>query len=381
MFGVVREISQVDRESFRLLVDSVKDYAIFMIDLNGYVMTWNDGAEEIKGYKASEIIGCHISIFYTPEEIKRNEPENNLKQTIIRGRFEDEGWRVRKDGSVFWANVIFTALKDISGELIGFAKVTRDITRRKRADEEINRLNNELKRQLEREKEHSELKSRFITLASHEFRTPLTAILSSASLITRYKEFDQDPMRQKHIDRIKTSVHYLTDVLDDFLSIEKLEDGKIEFNESVFNLHDLLQDTIEEMKGMLDTKRQQIDFSFEGPNEISQDKKIIKHIILNLLSNASKYSADEKKIRLGVFLNSQTAHISVSDEGIGIPAAAQAHLFSKFFRASNACSVHGTGLGLNIVKKYIEVLNGSISFSSQENIGSTFTVELPVSII
>jgi PAS domain S-box-containing protein len=345
------------------------------------VMTWNSGAEEIIGYKPREIIGSHISVFYTPGEIQRNEQEKNLEQALLKGRFEDEGWRVRKDGSEFWANVVITALRDPKGELIGFAKVTRDITRRKRAEDEVARLNAELKKQLEREIELSELKSRFIALASHEFRTPLTAILSSASLISRYKESNQDQNRQVHIDRIKSSVSHLTDILDDFLSIEKLEAGKIQCKWSRFNLHDFLKDIIAEMRGMLDAKSQLVDLFFEGPSEICQDKKILSHIILNLLSNASKYSENEKKIRLEVVVGVQNARFIVTDEGIGIPKIAQDHLFSKFFRADNTGSVHGTGLGLNIVKKYIEILNGSISFSSQENIGSSFTVDLPLPVI
>ena len=149
---MIKEYPQIDQVSYRLLVESVKDYAIFMIDPDGYIISWNKGAEQIKGYTESEIIGKHFSIFYTEEDLKNQHHEQNLKMAKELGKVEDEGWRVRKDGSVFWANVVFTALKDSKGKLIGFGKVTRDMTRRRKAEEEIKRLNSELKVQLQRSK-------------------------------------------------------------------------------------------------------------------------------------------------------------------------------------------------------------------------------------
>ncbi len=518
---------QIERESYQHLVENVRDFAIFMADVSGYIISWNKGAESIKGYTAAEIIGKHISVFYTPEQITEGIPQRNLQITLERGRFEDEAWRMRKDGTRFWANVVFTLLKDSLGNVVGIGKVTRDITRRKKAEDENKRLNDELKDQLqksrseildykhaldessivaitdqkgiinyvnnnfcliskysreeligkdhriinskhhpkefihdlwttiakgriwrgelknkakdgtfywvdttivpflnekgkpyqylairsditqrklaeeqiheinedlerkirertleltkslEREMSLNEMKSRFVSMASHEFRTPLTAILSSISLIERYKMQDQEEKRHKHVERIKSSIHNLTDILNDFLSLDKLEQGKIEIQSLHFNLQEFIEDIIIEMDGMLKKKNQEIIFLYNGPPEVKQDKKILRSVILNLLSNAVKYSPEGKIIQIEVKENTENVFIAVMDEGIGIPLEAQKDLFTKFFRAANAANIQGTGLGLNIVQKYVELLDGNITFSSNEYQGSTFTVEFP----
>jgi len=518
---------KLNQESYRLLVESINDYAIFLLDVNGCVVSWNRGAEKIKGYKAGEIIGKPISICYTADDVEKGVPEQNLRKARELGQFEEEGWRVRKDGTLFWANVVLTALKDEHGNVIGFSKVTRDLTKRKKADEEIKRLNQELERlnteleseisaykyaldeaaivaitnqkgiityvnnnfckiskyteaellgkdhriinsgyhpkefirnlwttiangkiwrgelknkakdgsyywvdttivpflnaegkpyqyvairsnitarkqaeeeirrmnenlekkikartyeltqALEREKELSEMKSRFVSMASHEFRTPLSAILSSIALVEHYTALEQSEKKKKHVERIKSSVKNLTDILDDFLSLDKLEQGKVLITSSDFNLQEFIQDTIEEIEGMLKKKHQQINFVYSGITQIHQDKKILRNVLLNLLSNAVKYSPEGKTIYFTADVDNESATICVRDEGIGIPAAAQAHLFSKFYRAGNAANIQGTGLGLNIVKKYVELLDGCISFVSKENEGSVFTIRFP----
>jgi signal transduction histidine kinase len=236
----------------------------------------------------------------------------------------------------------------------------------------------ELTAALEREKELSELKSRFVALASHEFRTPLSAILSSASLIGHYKDWDQDDKRQKHINRIKSSVGHLTDILDEFLSLEKLEQGKVDVLRATFNLQEFMEDIVSEMEGMLAKKDQKINSTYEGQAEIFLDKKILRHILLNLLSNAAKYSAHGKFIHLSTSIRNAIVTISVKDEGVGIPEDAQRGIFSKFFRAGNVSHIQGTGLGLNIVQKYVDLLGGAIDFSSRVNEGSVFTVRFPL---
>lgn len=518
---------QLDKESYQLLIENVRDFAIFMTDDSGHIISWNKGAEFIKGYSASEIIGKHISVFYTPAQIEEGVPQMNLQITREKGRFESEGWRIRKDGTKFWANVVFTVLKDSGGNMVGFGKITRDMTRRKTIEEENRRLNAvlqnqlqksqseildykhaldessivaitdqkgiinyvndnfcdiskysreeligqdhriinskyhpkefirgiwttiadgkiwrgelknrakdgnfywvdttivpflndkgkpfqyvairsditqrklfeeqiltinedlerkikertlELTKSLEREMTLNEMKSRFVSMASHEFRTPLTAILSSISLVERYKTEELDEKRQKHIDRIKSSVRNLTEILDDFLSLDKLEQGKIEIHNDNFNVHEYIETLIDEMDGMLKKKNQEIILIYHGPAEVKQDKKILRSILSNLLSNAVKYSPEGKQIVVTVNDDHRMVSVSVRDEGIGIPTEAQKHLFSKFFRAENAANIQGTGLGLNIVQKYVELLGGNIFYSSRENEGSTFTFEFP----
>jgi signal transduction histidine kinase len=217
-------------------------------------------------------------------------------------------------------------------------------------------------------------------MASHEFRTPLSAILSSISLIDHYMSEEQTAKRTKHIERIKSSVRNLTNILDDFLSLEKLEEGRVDIHIADFDLSDLVQDVIEEVEGMSKKKEQKIHFAFSGEMQVRQDKKILRNVLLNLLSNAIKYSPEGKQIAVTAEVSSGRGQISVQDEGIGIPAEAQKHLFSKFYRANNAVNIQGTGLGLHIVKRYLDLVKGTISFTSIENKGTTFTISFPKEI-
>ncbi|HZV68931.1 MAG TPA: ATP-binding protein [Saprospiraceae bacterium] len=234
----------------------------------------------------------------------------------------------------------------------------------------------ELTDSLEREQEMNEMKSRFVSMASHEFRTPLTAILSSISLIEMYGTDQEDVKKGKQIERIKSSVKNLTHILNDFLSLEKMEHGKVEIENEKFDLNEFSKDIIEELKGML-KQGQSINFSGGGVMDLFQDKTILKNVLLNLLSNAIKYSEVDKEINLLASVSNNLVSIIVRDQGIGIPAGEQKNMFGKFFRAKNVSHIEGTGLGLNIVKKYIELLDGTICFESKHKQGTSFTVEFP----
>lgn len=235
----------------------------------------------------------------------------------------------------------------------------------------------EVRKALQKEKELNELKSRFVTTASHEFRTPLSTVLSSVSLISRYKTIEEDDKRQKHVDRIKSAVENLTVILNDFLSISRIEDGKISNLPVQFDLTGLATEVMEEMHGYL-KKNQRFNFHHEGEQTIvTLDKQLMKNILLNLLSNASKYSTEGRVIYLSTAINSAGINMVVKDEGIGIPDEDQVNLFSPFFRAGNVTGIQGTGLGLNIVKRYIELMGGVLEFHSRLGEGSTFTVNFP----
>ncbi len=341
-----------------------------MIDPEGKVMSWNQGAEHIKGYSASEVIGKPISLFYTDEENLRGEPAHNLKRAKQEGRFESVGWRKRKDGSLFFADVFFTALYDDNHKLRGFAKITRDITKQQKAEEEMRNA-------LKQEKELNEMKSRFVTLASHEFSTPLSVILSSVSLIERYQEPGMEDKRLKHIHRIKSNVNNLKQILNDFLSVEKLE-GDIVRNCPVdTDLVHLAHETIEDMEAAL-KENQQIHLHTTGsPGNISADTQLLRNILNNLLSNAIKYSPENASIDCTLSYLAGSVEIHIRDRGIGIPAGEQEHLFERFFRATNTAGISGTGLGLSIVKNYLDLMGGSIHLKNAPEGGSTFTVILP----
>ncbi len=245
------------------------------------------------------------------------------------------------------------------------------IKERKKAEEETRRA-------LEKEKELNELKSRFVSTASHEFRTPLSTILSSASLVDSYKETGDVEKIEKHVKRIKSSVSHLTGILNDFLSLGKLEEGKIELTTEGIHLESFIREICEEMVSNLQDG-QKINAEFVCDNEeIESDPKLLRNILFNLISNASKYSAVGKPIHLKCTCEKNALILEVRDEGIGIPVEDVKHITERFFRASNVINIQGSGLGLNIVKRYIDLLGGNIHFSSKIEKGTTFIVTLPI---
>jgi signal transduction histidine kinase len=230
---------------------------------------------------------------------------------------------------------------------------------------------------LEKERELNELKSKFVSIASHEFRTPLSSVLSSASLIQQYKNKGDLDKVDKHVSRIKSSVNHLTLILNDFLSLGKLEEGKVEVNKERINLESFMSEISEEVQSFLKEGQQIKIHCEEGTNEIHSDMSILRNILFNLISNASKYSEPNKKIFVSCSKNKSAVIFSIRDEGIGIPKEDHKYLFDRFFRASNAGTIQGTGLGLNIVKRYTDLLKGTITFASEFGKGSTFIVMIP----
>lgn len=235
----------------------------------------------------------------------------------------------------------------------------------------------ELQQSLAKERELNELKSRFLSMASHEFRTPLTAILSSASLISDYSESTHQEKRQKHVERITNAVNSLNDILSDFLSISKIEEGKIAAESKSFSLKSLLEEIESELKAML-KKNQHLQIRHEGEENIVTDRKLIRQIMVNLLSNAIKYSDEGTEVKLDTVCTAGELKITVSDQGIGISKEDQKHLFERFFRGSNAGNIQGTGLGLNIVAGYVQLLGGEILCKSELDRGTIFTAIIPL---
>lgn len=235
----------------------------------------------------------------------------------------------------------------------------------------------ELSEALDKERQLNEIKSRFVSMASHEFRTPLSSVLSSASLIGKYTQTEQQPNRDKHINRIKESVKHLNDLLEDFLSLGKLDEGKIGAQFGLFDLPETIHDTIDEVRGMV-KKGQEIRYEHGGENLAYSDKKLLKNILINLLSNALKFSEENGSVDVKSTTADGHATISVKDSGIGISEEDQEHLFSSFFRGKNALNIQGTGLGLHIVKRYTDLIGGSINLQSTLGKGTTITVTVPI---
>lgn len=280
---------------------------------------------------------------------------------------EDQSFEISVFNNYYQINAV--PLPDEKGKIDRILVVERNITQEKLAEEEI-------KKALEKEKELNELKSRFVSMASHEFRTPLTSIYSSAMLLEKYKKEDEQERRDKHINRIKSSVSSLTGILNDILSLSKVEEGKIEANPSVINCFNFGEELREEVQAIA-KRNQNVKYTHIGPRDFITDIKLLRNICLNLLTNAIKYSYEGGLIELKTEVKKDNLYISVKDNGIGIPVGEQDNMFTRFFRAKNVTNIEGTGLGLNIVKKYVELLNGDISFKSIPEQGTTFYLTLP----
>ena len=305
----------------------------------------------------------------------------------------------RKDGSEFPVEISLGHFEtEESKYVIAFIS---DITKRHESEAEIRKLNTSLEEKvasrteelqktlaelqaskesltisLEKEKEVNDLKSRFVSMASHEFRTPLSTILSSISLMAKYETTEDQPKRDKHIDRIKSSVKTLTDILNEFLSLGKIEEGKVEVNFESFDLTLFIQGLTNEMNVIL-KNGQELVHTHHGNTICYSDAGLLKNVLINLISNAIKFSPENSKITIATTIQNAQTEIKVIDHGIGIPEKDQVHLFERFFRATNVTNIQGTGLGLHIVGRYIELLNGHISYQSQLEDGSVFFIKLP----
>ncbi len=341
----------------------------FILDKDGIIEKANIRGTVQLGFDRERLIHKPFSTFLHTEPDQDNF-HRHVNRAIEDGNLERMECEIkRKDGAVFPAFIKSKIIKDEKLRFKHLLSVMTDMSQIKEHEHQI-----EL--QLTRSEELSTLKSRFIGMASHEFRTPLTSMLSSVSLIEQYAQTDDTAKMKKHLTRIKASIKSLVTTLDEFLSIEKLESGAVEIQTTNFDLAELCTDLVEEVAAVR-KKGQVVCYQHNGDKEIVTDRKVLQHIILNLLSNGCKYSPEEKEIKLFTDVSGDEITIIVEDSGIGIPDAEQASIFTRFFRAQNTENIQGTGLGLTIVKRYVELLNGTIGFVSKHNEGTTFTVTFP----
>jgi PAS domain S-box-containing protein len=400
------------------IIDTAID-GIITIDSKGIVETVNPAAASLFGFEPKEIIGNNISMLMGKSHSAHHDKYiNNYLSTkipkIIGTGREVQG--KRKDNSFFPFRLAVGEV--ILNDRVIFTGIIHDLSKVKEAQTRIVQLNKELenkvsvrtyelenvvnkllktntayqnqikereliegklrnsekelKELLENEKELNNLKSRFVSMASHEFRTPLTSILSSAELLSRYKETHQQDKREKHINRIKNAVNNLSGILNDFLSLSKLEEGRISTNVSTFNILELIAEVKDETTLIVKENQEIIIDSAMDDLKVHSDQHILKNILFNLVSNAIKYSSKDIKVKIdkkdGQF------EIQVIDEGIGIPEEEQKYLFTRFFRSSNVTNIQGTGLGLTIVKRYLDIIKGDITFKSIHEQGTTFTI-------
>jgi PAS domain S-box-containing protein len=349
----------------RLLVESVLDYGIFMLDPNGNVASWNRGAERIKGWRADEIIGRHFSTFYTQDAIDHGWPQHELSVAGREGRFEDEGWRVRKDGSRFWANVVISAVKDEAGTLLGFAKVTRDLTERKRIEElEVaeRRINE------------------FLAMLGHELRNPLAPIRNAVAIL---RAGTHDPgTEERAASVIERQVDHLSRLVDDLLDVSRITSGKIALRKEVLDLPSAVLSAVEAARPAFERKKQVFEFRHDGsPLPVAGDETRLTQIVLNLLGNASKYTPAGGHISLSLEKLEHQAVIRVKDDGIGIAPDLLPRMFELFVQGERGLdrSEGGLGLGLTLVRRLVNLHGGTVSATSQgPGRGSEFEVRLPL---
>ena len=359
---------------YRLLVASVLDYAIFALDPTGHIRTWNAGAQRIKGYTPEEIIGQHFSIFYPPDKIAEGFPDYELEVAARDGRFEDEDWRVRKDGSRFWANVVITALRDESGTLVGFGKVTRDLTERRMAEE---RAISDAHRVAEAEAANR-AKSEFLASMSHELRTPLNAIGGYTDLLLLGVAGTIDPDKREYLDRIKRSQQHLLGIINDLLNFSRLEAGRVSFDMQPMSLGDAIRRVLPMIEPQARQRALRVDIEKTREEFASADPSKVEQILVNLLSNAVKFTEPGGAITITQFQDGEWSGVRVHDTGIGIPTSKLEAIFEPFVQVGRTLnSTHeGTGLGLSISRELARAMGGDLTAESTPGAGSTFTLRL-----
>ena len=353
-------------ERFRLLVEGVRDYGIFMLDPEGRISSWNAGAERIKGYKIDEVLGKHFSIFYSSEDVASGKPARELEEAIKFGSVEDEGWRVRKDRSLFWASVVITALYDEEKNLRGFAKVTRDMTDR-RSMQELQFADRQ--------------KNDFLAMLAHELRNPLAPISTGLQLL-KIAHADDSRLNQT-TELMSRQLTHLIRLVDDLLDISRIINGKIGLHKQPVELSTIITRAVEEVQSMVDARGHELMIALPAKSIIVDGDVVrLAQVFSNILANAAKYSANPAQIWLAAERTDEKVIIRIKDNGMGIAADFMPKIFDLFVQADNSLERKqgGLGIGLTLVKRIIELHGGQVHASSGGlGKGSEFVIELPLS--
>jgi PAS domain S-box-containing protein len=381
---IMSSTPSMDYDAYRFLVQEVKDYAIFMLDPKGKILSWNAGAQRLKGYTPEEIIGKHFSIFYEKHDVVNKKPQRELETASMEGRVEDEGWRVRKDGTRFWANVVITALHDEKGKLRGFAKVTRDITERRKNEENLREQaavleKRVLERTIELEKANR-MKDEFIATLSHELRTPITSITGWVQML---QDGALTPQQQrKALEVIDRNLATQAQLIDDLLNVSRIVAGKLQVEMQSVYPAPLVEEAIDSLLPAMKAKSLKVTRDLDagiGPMQI--DPARFHQIIWNLLTNAVKFTPKRGNIHISLKRSNSNALLMISDSGEGIDPEFLPYVFDRFQQADASYSRKhgGLGVGLTIVKYLVELHGGSVSAESGGiGKGCTFSITLPI---
>lgn len=367
-------------ERYKLMIENMVDYAIFLLDEDGVIISWNPGAERMKGYKPHEIIGKHFSIFYSQTDKDNNKPEFELEYSKAHGSIEDEGWRLRKDGTKFWADVIITSLYDDKGKHRGFAKVTRDLTERKNYEDKLNATNIKLSSSFMELQKLNETKDEFVSLASHQLRTPATGVKQYIALVL---EGYMGPITERQRDCLQKAYESndrQIEIVNDLLQVAQLDAGKVELKKSLTDIVDLIEDVIDEQVDLFKNRQQKVTLRMQKKEiHLNLDPVRFRMVVENLIDNASKYTQPKGEVTVSVTEKGKYCIISIKDTGVGISKDDMKKLFEKFIRLSNPLTkdISGSGLGLYWAHKIVRLHKGRITIESQLGKGTTFNILMP----
>jgi PAS domain S-box-containing protein len=373
-----RRAEQLLRESeerFRLLVNSVADYAIFLLDIDGLISSWNLGAERLKGYRAEEVIGRHFSLFYPADDVRAGTPNKLLSVALTEGRVESEGWRVRKDGTRFWASVVITALHSADGVHRGFAKVTKDLTDRKRNEDALRGVLERERESANRLRELDDMRTGVFEVVAHDLRSPLTVIQNLAYLLhSSWDDMPEDAKREC-LERIVARTSLMNELVGDLFDVVQLEAGHLAVEQVEFDVGETIMTAIADSLPSLTASR--IRTMFAEDTRAIGDPRRTRQVVVNLLTNAAKFSPPDEPIDIIVGSGTETVSVDVVDRGPGIPFDQQHLLFQRFSRLPAGRETAGSGIGLFIAKSLVEAQHGHIAVESAPGQGSTFRFTLP----
>jgi PAS domain S-box-containing protein len=371
-YSAIRDVTQrkqameairLSEEKLRLLTSNVKDYAIIMLDPQGNVVSWSAGAERVKGYSSEEMLGQHFSRFYPPEDVERGKPARGLAIAAEQGQFEDEGWRVRKDGSRFWASVVITALRNEAGQLRGFGKVTRDITERRRNEQALERANAEFSAA------NKELEA-FAYSVAHDLRAPLRHIDGFSKLLAEHLGASADAAAQHYLETIQASTRNMGEMVDDLLNLSRV--ARKELNLQVTGLSSLVDEVLKDL--LNDTRERKIEWKIAPLPFVECDPVLVKQVFVNLLSNAVKFTRTRPQAVIEVdqtTVDGQTV-TRVRDNGVGFSMKYSNKLFGVFQHLHRQEDFEGTGVGLATVQRIVHKHGGRIWADAELNKGATF---------